>query len=297
MRIESRGDGLVLWSPSKINLFLEIKGKRDDGYHDLVTVMQTIDLCDELEIQPSSDEQIHFECNHPDVPEDSSNLVVRAALELRKLTGQTSGVSMSLRKLAPVGGGIGGGSGNAAAALIGLNRFWELDLEPAILHQVASSLGSDINFFLEEGTCLCTGRGEHVQPLPPENRLHYVLLMPPFGVATAEVFRAMRPSLNNKIEDVNILLKALENRDFSAICGSIFNRLESPAFSLHPVLGKIKSQLEAIATGRVMMSGSGSTMYVLCPDLEDAARLETAIAELKLGRIYRTASADNVGQL
>ncbi|MDP7252393.1 MAG: hypothetical protein QGF00_22475, partial [Planctomycetota bacterium] len=121
MRIESRGEGLVLWSPSKVNLFLEIKGKRDDGYHELVTVMQVIDLCDELDIQPSSDDRIHFRCDHPAVPSDTSNLVVRAALELQKLTGHSTGVSMSLRKLAPVGGGIGSGSGNAAAALLGLD--------------------------------------------------------------------------------------------------------------------------------------------------------------------------------
>lgn len=297
MRIESCGDGLVIWSPTKINLFLEIKGKRKDGYHELETVMQAIDLCDELEIQPSSDKQIHFHCDHPGVPSDTSNLVVRAANELRKLTGHTVGASMSLRKFSPVGGGIGGGSGNAAAALIGLNKIWDLGLESTNLHQVAALIGSDINFFLEEGTCLCTGRGEKVQPLPPQNPFHYVLVMPPFGVATAAVFRQIPHSLNNKIEDVNILLKALENRDFSAICGSLFNRLESPAFSLNPDLGKIKSQLEALAPGRTLMSGSGSTMYVLCPNSKDAESLEKAIAELNLGRIYRTASADNLGQL
>ena len=296
MRIESRGEGLVLWSPSKVNLFLEIKGKRDDGYHELVTVMQVIDLCDELDIQPSSDDRIHFRCDHPAVPSDTSNLVVRAALELQKLTGHSTGVSMSLRKLAPVGGGIGSGSGNAAAALLGLNRFWYLGLDTGALHQVAASLGSDINFFLEEGLSLCTGRGERVQPLASVP-LHYVLLMPRFGVSTAEVFRAMPPSLNKKNEDVNILLKALENRDFSAICGSLFNRLESPAFSLHPDLGKIKSRLENIAPGRALMSGSGSTMYVLCPEADVADSLEEAIAELNLGRVYRTASADEVGQL
>ena len=287
MRIEQEGGELVILSPSKVNLFLEVAGKREDGYHELSTVMQAISLHDELRIAPAAGDEMAFDCNHPDVPNDSSNLVLQAAEALRQRSGVRHGARIRLLKKAPVGGGIGGGSGNAAAALIGLNRLWELGLLKSELDEIAASLGSDINFFLEGGTAHCVGRGEVVRPIDNGLDLHYVLVFPAFGVSTARAFEAFRSPLTPVCKDVSIVLEALENDDFGALCQGLYNRLEGPVFRLRPELATIRERLGEVAPGRVLLSGSGSTFYCLCLDGQEAAVIAAEAGRLEVGSVHR----------
>jgi 4-diphosphocytidyl-2-C-methyl-D-erythritol kinase len=287
MKIHRTGDELAIQSPSKVNLFLEILGPRPDGYHDLQTVMQTIDLCDELRIAPRDGDGVTFRCDHPRVPNDSSNLVVRAAELLRQRTGIRSGVALTLEKRTPVGGGLGAGSANAAATLVGLNEFWKAGLSRAELHPLAAALGSDINFFLEGGTGICTGRGEIVRPVRHSLVMHFVLLLPPFGVSTARAFREAKDFLTRPHKDASITLKALENSEFGALCEGLFNRFEGPVFRLYPELAALKNRMEDVAPGRALLSGSGSTLFCLCRDEIEAEAVEREFQRLKLGSVCR----------
>jgi 4-diphosphocytidyl-2-C-methyl-D-erythritol kinase len=289
MKTERIGDELMVQSPSKVNLFLEILGRRPDGYHDLQTVMQTIDLCDELRIAPCDGDETVFRCDHPKVPNDSSNLVVRAAEVIRRRTGIRSGVRLTLEKRTPVGGGLGAGSANAAATLLGLNEFWHAGLSKADLHPLAAALGSDINFFLEGGTALCTGRGEVVRPVRHGLPMHFVLVLPPFGVSTARAFQEAKDFLTRPHKDATITLKALENNEFGALCEGLFNRFERPVFRLYPELAALKSRMEEVAPGRALLSGSGSTLFCLCRDRIEAEAIEREFQRLKLGSVCRAA--------
>jgi len=290
MKTELVGEELVIQSPSKVNLFLEILGPRGDGYHDLETVMQAIDLCDELRVAPSVGSEVTFSCDHPEVPKGPSNLVVRVAHALKERTGVELGASLGLRKHAPIGGGIGAGSANAAAALVGLNEFWGLGLTREDLHAVAATLGSDINFFLEGGTALCTGRGEVVRPVSHGMRLSFVLVRPPFGVSTAAAFQEAKGFLTPHHKDATITLKALEDSDFGALCASLFNRFEGPVFRLHPELAALKGRMEEVAPGRALLSGSGSTLLCLCRDRTEAASIGSGLQELQIGSVCRADS-------
>jgi len=295
MKTEVVGEELVVQSPSKVNLFLEILGPRGDGYHDLETVMQAIDLCDELRVGPSAGSEVTFSCDHPAVPKDSSNLVVRAAQALRERTGVKTGVSLGLRKRAPIGGGIGAGSANAAAALIGLNQFWGLGLARDELHAIAATLGSDINFFIEGGTARCTGRGEIVRPISHGMRLSFLLVLPPFGVSTARAFQEAKGFLTPDHKDATIILKAFEDSDFGALCASLFNRFEGPVFRLHPELAALKGRMEEVAPGRALLSGSGSTLFCLCRDRTEAASIGSGLQDLQIGSVCRADSLTDQG--
>lgn len=290
MDMRQEGQDLVIECPAKINLFLEVVGPRPDKFHDLITIMQAVSLCDELRISPAEDARLTLECDQPSVPTDNSNLALRAAHALRGSAGKSPGCRLTLKKNIAVGGGMGGGSSNAAGALLGLNHFWRLGLSKNDLHGIAATLGSDINFFLEGGTALCTGRGEKVQPLPVSWPLHYVLVFPGFPVSTAKAFHAMKKFLTPFLKDVTIALKALEQKDFDALRDSLFNRLEAPVFDLYPELAGLKRKLDTIAPGRVLLSGSGSTLFCMCLDPEEAARIETAIRKLGHHSVYRAVS-------
>ncbi|MBI2193291.1 MAG: 4-(cytidine 5'-diphospho)-2-C-methyl-D-erythritol kinase [Planctomycetes bacterium] len=290
MNWRQEGDELVIHCPGKVNLFLEIAGPRLDGYHDLITILQAVDLCDEMRLAPTAGGEILLSCDHPQVPLGPTNLVLRAAEAIRLFARSTTGVRISLRKVIPVGGGMGGGSSNAAGALLGLNRFWNLGLVRADLHRIAATLGSDVNFFLEGDTALCTGRGEKVQPLAPAWPLHFVLVFPGMSVPTVRAFQEAKKFLTPFLKDVRMPLKALEEKDFSLLAQSLFNRLEEPVFHLYPELAGLKRQLDSVAPGRVLLSGSGSSLFCLCSDPDEAAGVEEAARRLGLDAVRRVRS-------
>src|SRR5262245_62048232 len=190
MRLLSFADSVVAWAPAKVNLFLEILSKRADGFHDLATLMVAVNLFDTLVFR-SAPEGIALTSNRPDLSSGPDNLIVKAAALLQKRSGRNLGTAIRLVKRIPMQAGLGGGSSDAAATLLALNRLWDLELTREDMADLGAQLGSDVPFFVLADTAWCTGRGEIVDPLPVGARLHFVLVCPPFGCSTAEVYRGL----------------------------------------------------------------------------------------------------------
>jgi 4-diphosphocytidyl-2-C-methyl-D-erythritol kinase len=192
----SQAGSLILAAPAKLNLFLEITGKRPDGYHNIETLMVSVDLFDTLELQANTTGTITLECDPPGLPTSSDNLVVKAAEKLKAACGFAArdlGASVRLTKRIPTQAGLAGGSSDAAATILGLNRLWNLNLSKFELANVAADVGSDVAFFLDLPAAWCTGRGEIVVPELLQTTLHFVLVCPPVGLGTADVYRALPP--------------------------------------------------------------------------------------------------------
>jgi len=287
---------LAVRCPAKLNLFLEVVGKRADGYHDLDTVMQAIGLCDELRITPGEEgEEVSLACSEASLPTDSRNLAVRAALALRERTGCRRGARLELAKRIPMQAGLGGGSSDAAGALAGLNRAWGLGLATEELRDVAASVGSDVAFFLYGGTARCTGRGEIVEPAAAPAVFHYVLVCPRVGVSTAEAF-ARLGALTYPRASASILLAQIAEGSVEGTGRRLFNRLEDAALALRPELHEVKERLARTGLfAGVGMTGSGSGVFGLCrPD--DWERAHDTAARLGLGDVYAVRSVhDGVG--
>ena len=285
-----QGRSVVVRCPAKLNLFLEVVGRRDDGYHDIDTVMQAIDLADVLEIAPRADGELVLVCSDPGLPTDERNLVVRAAVALREATGHGGGATMRLTKRVPSEAGLGGGSSDAAGALVGLSMAWGLGLGAEELRPVAAGVGSDVAFFLTGGTARCTGRGEVVEPLEVGAVFHYVLVCPQVRVSTGAAYEEVRFPLTPRRNDINMMVRSVVEGHVGGVGGALFNRLEGPAFSLHPELSAAKGELARSGPfAGVGMTGSGSALFGLC----QAGQWELAgrrAAELRLGDTRRVQS-------
>ena len=254
---------------AKINLTLEVLGKRPDGYHEVEMVMQSIELHDILEFSPTHG-GIALTVEGGGLPSGEQNLVYRAAEVLRSYAGIRQGVSIHLKKYIPVAAGLAGGSADAAATLIALNKMWEAGLSLSDLMKLGEQLGSDIPFCLLGGTALARGRGERVERLPACPSLGVILVKPPFGLSTAQVYQSFKQELNINKPDHLGLVSAIELNDLTAICSHLVNMLEPVAIKLHPAIAAIKEKLLQAGAMGVLMSGSGPTVYGLTPDLDKA---------------------------
>lgn len=269
-------DGLVIAAPAKINLHLEIIAKRPDGYHELETLMAAVDLFDTLELHPAPDAVLNLTCDPPGLPTGPENLVHKAADRLRRWVNQPGlGASMRLVKRIPAQAGLAGGSSDAAATLIGLNRIWGLNLPEPALAAVAAEVGSDVAFFLGLPTAWCTGRGEVVVPeSAPPRPLDIVLVCPPVGLGTADVYRRLTvPAHPTSGEAAR---KAIRAGDPEALGRALFNRLQAPAFDLAPAVETVYRRLAGLNPAGCLMSGSGSAVFALCRGPQDATRVAAA---------------------
>ena len=269
---------LRLRSYAKINLYLDVLGKRPDGYHNLETIFQSIDLFDEIELDVA-DGDVLFTCEHQGVPQGEDNLVVRAARLLQRETGSSEGARIYLQKRIPVGAGLAGGSGNAAAALVGLNALWDLRISRARLLELGLELGSDVPFCLTGGTQAATGRGEVLDALPPLDNVWFALVHPPIHVSTASVFND--PAMTHSTEHVEndkspSFRRAIEHVRRGEWSNAVFNRLEPIVFARHPELAEAKSRLIAAGCIAAVMSGTGPTLVGVCPSREHAKRAARA---------------------
>lgn len=260
---------MLLKAYAKINLFLEVIGRRDDGYHELITIMQTVSLHDELELSLQS-ETIALSCNLLNLPNDERNLAYRAARLLKDKTGGKQGVVINLRKNIPIGAGLGGGSSDAAAVLLGCNKIWGCNLSYSELTEIAMQLGMDVPFFLVGGTALALGRGERIaQQIPtPEHGL--IIIYPNFPVPSASVYKNLDLRLIIKKKEPTSLLAALESGNIQETTTLLFNRLESSAFKLHPQLAEIKEELVAAGSLGSLLSGSGSAIFGIAKSQSEA---------------------------
>jgi 4-diphosphocytidyl-2-C-methyl-D-erythritol kinase len=272
------GAGLVVAAPAKLNLFLEVLGKRPDGFHALESLMLAVDLFDTLDVQPGSAGEIRLACDPPGLPTGPDNLVVRAALALRSHVGRPElGADVRLTKRIPAQAGLAGGSADAALALLALNRVWKLGLTPAELAGIAASVGSDVAFFLSPPAGWCTGRGEVVTPEPVARPLDFVLACPPVGLATADVYRRLAPPADPVGGDA--VRAAVRVGDPETAGRLLFNRLEEPAFALAPVVGRVRDRLAALGPCGARMSGSGSAVFAVCRSRGEAQTVAAAFRE------------------
>jgi len=261
---------LTIFSPAKINLYLRIIGKRPDGYHELETVMLPLDFGDQITLQ-SRKAGVTLACDDPRLPTDDSNLALRAARTLAEAYGTKQGAKISLTKCTPLAAGLGGGSSNAATALLGLNRLWKLKASSKKLHTLAASLGSDINFFMAGGAALCSGRGEKIEPIPCKFSGAILLVNPGFGISTKWAYESWAKAtaesrLTAPPPEVSLLLRALADDDLAGVSRALFNSLEAPSIRKFPVLELIKdAMLDGGAVG-ALMSGSGATVFGLFPN-------------------------------
>ncbi len=254
-------------SPCKVNLILNILGKRPDGFHELETVMHPVPLHDEITLAQKGVE-IVLTCNDASLPTDSKNLVWRAADKFRQQAKISDGLQIHLEKKIPVAAGLGGGSGNAATTLLGLNELFGNPLAPAELHQIAASLGSDIPFFLQSNPALGLGRGEQVQSLSafPAVRGFYILLAHPgFGISTPWAYAELQKfpeALNGRPGRAQRLIDLLNTSDLKTAASEFYNSLEAPALKKYPLLQLFQDFFRE--NGAItLMSGSGSTTFAL----------------------------------
>jgi 4-diphosphocytidyl-2-C-methyl-D-erythritol kinase len=261
----------VVWAPAKVNLYLEVLSKRADGYHEVETLMVAVSLYDTLVFKEDSAGRFQLRCNRQDLSTGPENLVTRAAELLRQHTGCNCGARVRLAKRIPVAAGLAGGSSDGAAALAGLNRLWDLGLADAELAALSARLGSDVAFFFATPAGWCTGRGERVEPTPLPRRLWVVLVGPPFGLSTADVYRRVR--VPQTPLDSQGMRRALAAGDVLEMGRRLHNRLQPPALALRPELAGYLDRLAALGPAGQLMSGSGSTLFALCRDRAEAVRI------------------------
>ena len=277
----ARATALRLKSYAKVNLGLEVLGLRHDGYHELRTLFQTVDLADDLELRACTGPTIELECAHPLVPRDEGNLALRAALELQRFARARKGVKILLEKRLPVGGGLGGGSSNAAAVLLGLDRLWDLGLGITGLLPLARRLGADVPFFLYGGTALGLARGDEVYPLRRQIEAHVVLVLPGVAVATSAVFRRLAARLTPRENGTTIFRFISSDLDGHPHYAVLKNELEEAALEEAPVLRdhvrKVRSLLVREGAEHTALSGSGSTYFGLFRDRPGALRAREAL--------------------
>jgi 4-diphosphocytidyl-2-C-methyl-D-erythritol kinase len=235
-------------SYAKINWALRITGKRPDGYHDLETLFQQISLHDEISFEKAT--RLSLTCDDPAVPADDTNLVIRAAQALK-----APPVAIELRKKIPAGGGLGGGSSNAAATLVALNDMFAMNTSPERLAAIALELGSDVPFFLMGGTAYATGRGEVLTPMPAVKDIPLIVVVPPERVSTMEAFR--RVSRYSQPLGLD-RFRAMANDDFLKRRSFLTNDFEESVFALVPAVGLMKRRLLDVGADWAAMSGSGS---------------------------------------
>ena len=292
---------LVVHSPAKLNLFLDVLGKRPDGYHELETLMVSIGIYDTLSFTEGLSDRIRLRCfdaagrsvteesQSAGVPAGRENLVVRAAELLRKHAGVTQGIRGGLQKRIPVAAGLAGGSSNAAATLMALNRLWQLKLSRNELQQLASQLGSDVGFFLDgSSAAICRGRGERIEPLHLPLSLYFVIARPKSGLATAVVYQHCRPAKNPR--NVCSLVDCLKEGRLGSAAKYFYNALQQPAEQLCPDVTRLKARFSNQPTFGHLMTGSGTAYFGVCANQRQALSVAARLSASRSGRVFVTQS-------
>ncbi|HIK43850.1 MAG TPA: 4-(cytidine 5'-diphospho)-2-C-methyl-D-erythritol kinase [Leptolyngbyaceae cyanobacterium M65_K2018_010] len=294
-----------LLAAAKINLYLEVVGHRGDGFHELIMVMQSISLADRVTVRSIGVDDIRVRCDHPLVPRDETNLAYRAAALLAQrfpgVMAKLGGVEITLEKHIPVGAGLAGGSGNAAAVLVGLDMLWQLGLTQAELQDLGARLGSDVPFCIGGGTAIATGRGEQLDALPGVDHLYLVLAkyesefvstpwayttyranFEPTYLADEAGFAARRSQVKS-----GAMVAAIAGQDGVAIGQQLYNDLEKVVLPAHPKTAQLKTTLASLGGLGTLMSGSGPTVFTLVGSQAEAEalaqRLKAALPDPDLG--------------
>ena len=272
----NRMKGLTVRAPAKLNFHLDVLGKREDNYHQIQSVVQTITLCDTLHFEQKQSPGIRVICEHPDVPPDENNLVYQAAHAFVQLVGLHIGIEITLKKHIPVTAGLGGGSADAAATLLALNHLFQTGIPFSTLLHYGSKLGADVPFCLIRGTALVKGKGDLVYPLPPLKQGWFVLVFPRIAVSSSWAYQHLRYHQYQQGSPYRLRLSQLRNaiqaRQVQAIGELMYNRLEEVVTTRFPLIQAVKQEFMRNGARRVLMSGSGSTVFAVL-DRHEQARI------------------------
>jgi 4-diphosphocytidyl-2-C-methyl-D-erythritol kinase len=297
MRIHRSAVDLVVQAPAKLNLFFEVLARRDDGYHEIETVMCPISWFDTLHFRETEEERVSLKCRPvlgaaslglDAVSEGPENLVFRAVELVRQRAGVRRGAALRLVKRIPAAAGLGGGSSDAAAALVAANEGWRLGRSKEQLAAWAAELGSDVPFFLAGGPAICRGRGEQVQRITGVAPLYFVVVRPPAGLATAAVYGACRPAA--KAMSVESVTVAMQQGDCRQLGRLLHNRLLGAAVQLSPWIPRLQeefSRLDCLGHG---MSGSGTSYFGLCRHARHANRVAERLRARGVGSVLAVRS-------
>jgi len=277
-------------SYAKINIGLEVLRRRNDGFHDIRTLFQTVDFYDVIRFLPTRKDAVCLRGDDERIPWNETNIIYRAALLLKKECRVSGGVEIQVVKNIPSGKGLGGGSSNAAVTLIALNRLWNAGLAKEDLMLLGSEVGSDVPFFLEGGLCLGEGRGDRIRPQEDLRLMHCLLVFPEKAIMTAAVYSRFRPSLTSN-RKVSKIIRFLEDRNFHFL----ENDLEDTVFELYPQIKGIKAQLKDSGSELSLMSGSGSAVFGLFSDKNRAREAFEGIEQKYSSRLVETISREQYG--
>ncbi len=283
MIVRSIAAGVEVLAPAKLNLFLEVRERRPDGYHEIETLMVAVNLYDTVTFSDDPTGEISLRCDNPAVPAGSNNLVVIAAERLKAHARCLRGARIVLNKAIPTEAGLGGGSSDACATLVALNRLWDLKAPPERLDALAAEIGSDVAFFAHAPAAVCRGRGELVEAVPLKEDYHFVLVCPHVGVRTADVYRQV--VLPERPRPIGPILEALAQGSPADLGRHLFNRLQPIAEQLRPDLLRARDALANLGPSLdgSMMSGSGSAYFGLCRDHAAAHHAAQMLEPLGLG--------------
>ena len=277
-------DKLELKALGKINLGLDVLGKRENGYHDVRMVMQTVYLYDQIWMVKTKEPGIRLSTNLFYLPVNENNLAYRAAELLMKEFGIQEGIKIILDKHIPVAAGMAGGSSNAAAVLFGMNRMFSLGLSQKELMERGVSLGADVPYCIMRGTVLAEGIGEKLTPLPPMPRCFVLLAKPSISVSTKMVYEKLDSHEIAKHPDIDGIIEGLKGRDLLSVAACMGNVLEKVTVEAYPVIDEIMEVMKKQGALNAMMSGSGPTVFGLFDDKKKAKKAAFKIREMQLAR-------------
>ncbi len=261
---------------AKINLTLDVLADRPDGYHDIETVLHTVELHDSIILREDGD-GITVRCASPDIPADTQNIVYRAAQLLKETFQIPRGVEVELKKCIPIASGLGGGSSDAAVTLLGLAQMWKLRLAERQLMELASKIGSDVPFFLAGGAALAMGRGERIRMLPPLPTTWVVLARPAIEVSTEWAYKVLDHGAARRRPDAAAVVRALEAEDARAVGRLLCNVFEDVVATHHPVVGEIRGRMAALRPLGVSLSGTGPVLFALVTNEVAAREMSVAL--------------------
>ena len=285
---------VTLKALAKINLGLDVLGKRENGYHDVRMVMQTIYLYDNVTLEKTEKAGIHLECNLFYLPVDESNIAYKAAKLLMDEFDIKEGVHIVLDKHIPVAAGLAGGSANAAAVLVGMNRLFSLGLTQEELMERGVSLGADVPYCVMRGTVLAEGIGEVLTPLPPLPKCCVLIAKPGISVSTKTVYEKLDSQEIEEHPDIDGILEGLKQEDLLKVASSMGNVLETVTIGDYPVIEQIKDVMKEAGALNAMMSGSGPTVFGIFDDRSKAKFAQQRIRELQIAKQVYIANVHNV---
>lgn len=300
MRVVRSGLDVEVWAPAKLNLFLNVLEKREDGYHEIETLMCCVDLYDTLYFRDDREGKLAvsyefgkgFRDAHApadlDFPEGTDNLVVQAVDLFRQRAGIRAGAKLHLMKRIPIAAGLGGGSSDAAAALVAANEAWQVGMPPGELTRLAAQLGSDVPFFLSRRPAIARGRGERIEPVDQLGPLHFVLVRPPVGLSTRAVYEVCRP--NRAGGEVAPLVAALQRGNVHRAGRLMHNTLQAAAEALTPWIGQLRNVFAKLDILGHQMTGSGTCYFGLCRHARHAQRVAANLQGRGMGQVYAVRS-------